>query len=514
MLKATLTQRPLRRIVPVIIVVVGLILISALVIQQVSAQTSRTLKPPFKLIPAAAGGPHISLPPLPANATVVISETFGDGFVANPALTGNGWHTVNFSGTLQGYSWGRVSNSGLMTDTAWIAQERYPSSLPEILPGQPYTTNMNAMLIYGPLDLSDYGAVVVSTTYFLDVNTGDAYGLAYSLDGTNFIAMSNEAGRDPTLSNQRTTSYNLPGAARQSTVWLAFYFNSTDHPIDALGVFLDNVVVYGVPLSKAYMPIVLNVYPPPTATPTATPTPTASPTPQVNYLHNYTFGAGLNTDPQFLEWGGKVVDANCVTSDPGGCTWGQDVVTSGNPDGALNMYQTGLNAYAAASPNNYAPTNFELSADFYVIQGKSDARLGLVFDTSDSAFDWSRSNYFDPYRNQYKFDLQFNESNNTIMSYYRLQKYVTTAGAYQDIVAKSTLPGGLVGNVGTWNNITIQRVDTNIKVYVNGALLININDGTYIGSKKYGFFLQTKLLNSSSNPLKVRFDNVRVRTLP
>ncbi len=50
MRKVTSLQLPLRRVVPLAIIVVGLIVISALVIQQVSAQASRTLKPPFKLI--------------------------------------------------------------------------------------------------------------------------------------------------------------------------------------------------------------------------------------------------------------------------------------------------------------------------------------------------------------------------------------------------------------------------------------------------------------------------------
>jgi hypothetical protein len=150
-----------------------------------------------------------------------------------------------------------------------------------------------------------------------------------------------------------------------------------------------------------------------------------------------------------------------------------------------------------------------------VVQGKSDARLGLVFNTSDNAFGRTDGKpFFDPNRNMYKFDLQFNESNNTVMSYYRLQKFVTSSGGYVLIVDKTSLPSGLVGNVDTWNNITIQRLGNNIKVFVNGTKLIDVNDGDYVGSKKYGLFLQTKRLNSSGNPLRIRFDNVRVRALP
>jgi amino acid transporter len=61
MLKVSPLQRPLRRIVPIAIIIVGLILISALVIQQVSAQESRTLKPPFKLIQPDRPNPLVNI---------------------------------------------------------------------------------------------------------------------------------------------------------------------------------------------------------------------------------------------------------------------------------------------------------------------------------------------------------------------------------------------------------------------------------------------------------------------
>jgi hypothetical protein len=271
----------------------------------------------------------------------------------------------------------------------------------------------------------------------------------------------------------------------------------------ARGAFVRDVVLRGSPTIKIYFPSVRHE-----------PTPTPTATPQVPYLYNYTFGSGLNTDPQFLEWGGKVSNATCYTAGGGGCNWGQDIVTSGNPGGAMTMNQTGLDALAGASPNNTAPTNFELSADFDVLQGKANARIGLVFGASDNAFDRNRVPYFDPNRNMYKFDLQFNEIDNTLMSYYRLQKFVTSSNGYVNIVEKSQLPAGLVGNTGTWNNIKVQRLGTNIKVYVNGSLLFSVDDDTYVGSRKYGLFLQTTDHNSTTNPIKMLFDNVRVRSLP
>jgi hypothetical protein len=44
--------------------------------------------------------------------------------------------------------------------------------------------------------------------------------------------------------------------------------------------------------------------------------------------------------------------------------------------------------------------------------------------------------------------------------------------------------------------------------------LVDVNDNSHVGARKYGVFLQSKLLNSETNPIRIRFDNVRVRALP
>lgn len=110
-----------------------------------------------------------------------------------------------------------------MTDTGLDCPGALPVTRPEIAPGTPYTVNMNSLLIYGPINMSDYASAIVSATYFLDVHPEDAYGLAYSLNGTDFTRLTNEYGRDQTLSTRRTTFYSLPSdVARQNAVWLAF----------------------------------------------------------------------------------------------------------------------------------------------------------------------------------------------------------------------------------------------------------------------------------------------------
>jgi hypothetical protein len=417
-----------RRLGAATLIGLALLIISVSIFQPVSAQRQPAgLQPPFELIRTDKTGPLVSLPPLPLNAPVIVSETFDSTYASRSngkiSDTSKPWHQVDFSGAVEtSFTWGYVPGTDRVlpiTDTVWNAATNPPGSLGRLTPGTPYTVNMNSLLIYGPINFSDYGSIVVSATYFLDVLAEDSYGLAYSLDGTHFIAVSNEIGRDPNLNTRRTSFYSLPATARQRTVWLAFYFTSTDHFIDAKGVFIDEVVVRGVPLYKLYLPLVRRD---PTPTPTSTPTPTA--TPKASYLHDYTFGIGSDTsDQNFVDWGKTVSSADCYYGSGGSsCNWGQGLQTGGNPDGSLMLYQNGLHSWAGASPNNLAPTDFEFSADIFVVEPKKDARFGLIFDASDSTFGRDGDvPYFDPNRNLYKFDLQFNETTETTISYYRLE---------------------------------------------------------------------------------------------
>jgi hypothetical protein len=501
-------QRRLRRLMPSVIIVLGLLLISVLIIQQVAAQDSSTLKPPFKLHPAdsAAAVRPQGLITLPLSAPIIMSQTFNSTYnpTTNPSTLG--WHESYADGATSQYTWGYV-NSAPLADTVWSVRHN-PSGFPQLNPAtNPYTKGMQALLIYGPLNLADYSQLVMTGTYWLDTaagDDGDYFGVFYSTDGTNWFEKRRDYASDPSLTQMNTFHVGLGELGRKQVAWIALTFVSDDDAQVARGAFVKDVMLRGVPVTKIHMPLVR--YDP-------TPTPTA--TPQASYVYNYTFGTGQGSDPQFAEWGGKVDDAGCHSADSAGCKWGQDIITSGNPSGAMNMYQTGLDSIAGASPNNTAPTNYELSADFYVIQGKSDARLGLIFGAGDKAFGRSGgAPTFDPDSNLFKFDLQFNENDNTVLSYYRLQRCTNNINGCTNLVEKSTLTGGLVGNTGTWNTIKIQRLGNNIKVYVNNALLANVDDSNNLGAKKYGIFLQTKRLNNASNPIKIRFDNVRVRPLP
>jgi hypothetical protein len=180
------------------------------------------------------------------------------------------------------------------------------------------------------------------------------------------------------------------------------------------------------------------------------------------------------------------------------------------------MNQNGLYAWAGVSPNNLAPTDFEYSADVFVVEPKKNARFGLIFSASTNAFgrDGGGVPFFDPNRNLYKFDLQFDENTETIIRYYRLEACTDSAQTCAQPVVKTVIPTGYVFNVGSWNNIRVQRLGTNLKLYLNNNLLFNITDSAHIRSGKYGVFLQTKEFNSTGNPLKIRIDNVRIKPLP
>jgi hypothetical protein len=339
------------------------------------------------------------------------------------------------------------------------------------------------------------------------VHVEDSYGLAYSLDGTNFTAVSNEVGRDPTLSTRRTGYYSLPAVARQSQVWLAFYFTSANHPIDALGVYIDEVVVRGVKLNKVYLPLMRYDIPP---TPTPTPTPTITPTPIASNLYNYDFGSGASSDAQFAIWGGST-DYSCGTD----CNVIQSVSTNGHPGGAVNFSMGGLNTIVGTAPNHTIPTNFELSADVMIVEGKADARFGLIFGASTTTFYVDDADGFikmDPARNYYKFDLNIDPADETQIKAYRLQRYDN--GTPTNIQAGTDFPANIVHGIGQWNTIKIVRQGSNIQIFVNGWPAVNLNDSTFIGSRKFGVDMHSRSNNNPANPLKIRFDNVIVKQLP
>lgn len=477
----------------------GFVAISIIFFQLALAQNNApALKPPYHLNLATPTTPSFILPDPPLDGPIVVSETFDSSYSPTTTLSAPGWHQVTGTSAMNGYTWGRVI-SGTRQDSAWVAATALNGE-PALIPSNDvYTNGMQALLIYGPLNLSEDASAVLTTTYLLDSPPGDYFGVAISTDGTNFDAIAAESSVDPILGVTHSGIYNLKAFTRKSSVWIAFYFASNSDDKVGLGAFVNDVVIRATPLAKSYLPQITNNYSPPPPGPNLA-------------LYNYTFGTGNSSDSQFLAWGGTYAES-CGTD----CTrWGQYATTAGHPDGAINLYLTTLNDIAAASPNVAATTNYTYSADIYVIQGKVSARFGLIFGASSSTFgrDTDGNPTFDPNRNFYKFDLQFSDTDNTQITAYRLSKCQNDFTACSLIVQKTSLPTGLVSGTGTWNNLMVVRNGDNLAAIVNGTQLFSVTDSTFIGQRKFGIFVQSKSLNSAANPLKIRFDNVQVYALP
>jgi hypothetical protein len=508
-------RQPHRRLVPAIVIVVGLLLISAIMIQQVAAQNSSGLKPPFKLHqPADLRAPLSGVPPLPLNAPIVMSQTFDSSFVLgtrynfNVGNTAAPWHLVNANGVADTtHTWGPLTSAPL-TYTLWNAGT-WPSGGTPIAAGQPYTKNMQAYAIYNAINMTDYTTAFISVTYTMDTLDGDLFGVAYSTNGTDFTWLATTSGRDPALSSRRTDYYPIPkDLLKQKSVWIALIFTSQNRDnIDALGVYVNDIVMRAQLASKIYLPVLRHD---PTATPTNTPTPTLTPTPSTVYRYNYTFGSGASNDPQFAQWGGYKT-TGCGTS----CSYQQNISGAGNPSGAMTLHLDGVNASGGMGPINASPTavtgiSYEYSADLLLTNGQVDARYGLIFNASSSTF--STNPPFLPDRNYYRLELHLSKTDRTKVVSYQLHQ--CTNGVCAAITNEYNLPSSIP--TGQWHTVKIRQQGTNITFYYNGSPLVTASYDSAWGNdrRKFGVYLEAKSTNNVGGPLGIRVDNVRVLDLP
>jgi hypothetical protein len=506
-------SRRARRIVPAVVIVVGLLLISAIMFQQVAAQDSGGLKPPFKLHrPANLSAPLGGVPPLPLNAPIVMSETFDSTFTQrfnnNVNDTTKPWHLVNANGIIDSsYTWGRVAGVPL-TDTLWNAALNSLGA-PQIIAGEPYTKNMQAYAVYGPINMTDYTSAFISVTYRMDVMeatdviSDDLFGMVYSTNGTDFTWISATSGRDPSLSIKRTSYYPIPASVmRQQQVWIALVFTSQDRDdIDALGVYVGDVVLRAQPAFKLYLPLIRR---------DPTPTPTLTPTPSTVYRYDYKFGTGATNDPEFAQWGGYKV-TGCGTN----CSYQQNITGQGNPGGALSLYIDGTNATGGVTPFSAVPTavtaaNFEYSADLLLANGQVNARYGLIFDASSTTF--SSNPPFLPDRNYYKLELHISNTDRTQVTSYQLHR--CSNGTCAAITSETNLPSPI--SMGQWRNVKIRQQGSNITFYLNNNPLVTASYDLNWGNdrRKFGMYLEAKGTNNVGGPLGITVDNVRVLDLP
>src|SRR5512139_3298399 len=213
-------RRRLRRLVPALVIVLGLLLISAVMIQQAVAQDSGSLKPPFKLNRTGSVSSFDLHGPvaLPLNKPIIMSQTFNSTYSPVADLSQRGWHESYIDGATSQYTWKYVGVAPL-PNTVWSAG----SSLQNPATGT-YTRGMQALLIYGPLNLSEYSQLVMTGTYWLDTAPGDYFGMAYSTDGTNWNELYGQSGADPSLSQSHVFYASLNQVARKPVVWVALTF--------------------------------------------------------------------------------------------------------------------------------------------------------------------------------------------------------------------------------------------------------------------------------------------------
>lgn len=510
-------QRRVRRLVPAVVIVLGLLLIGAVMIQQVAAQDRSGLKPPFRLIkPANLSKPLSGVPPLPLSAPIVMSETFDSSFVQgtrynfNVSDTSVPWHLVNASGIVDtSYTWGRVAGAPL-TDTLWNAATNPPGSLP-IAAGQPYTKNMQAYAIYGPINMADYTSAFISVTYVMDTLDGDLFGAAYSTNGTDFTWLATTSSRDPSLSNKLTHYYPIPASImRQNQVWIALVFTSLDRDnIDALGVYVEDIVLRGNPAYKIFMPVIRREA---TPTPTLTPTPTATPSAVYRYFYAFTSEPNGN-NPDFNRWGG-----DRSTSCGSGCSYDQALgLGLGNPGNTLKLWLQGINGTGGSGPRQdgislSTAVNFEYSADLYVYNGQLDASYGLVFAATSSTFPGSGNPPFAPEYNYYTLELRMDPGVRTRVAQWQFVRIKN--GTRTGVTTLANLPISV--NQAQWHNVKVTLQGTTMSFYLNGQFVgagaLDTDWGTE--RRRFGLFIRTRDSNGAGGPFEFFADNIAVRDLP
>jgi hypothetical protein len=493
-------QRQMRRLIPVVVIVLGLVLISAVLIQQVAAQDTGSLKPPFKLNRTAAASSFEVRGPvaLPLGAPIIMSQTFNSTYSPTPNLNQPGWHESYASGATSQYTWGYVGTAPL-TDTVWCARNN-PANSPQLNPAtDTYTKGQQSLLIYGPLNLTDYTQLVMTGTYWLDTAPGDYFGMAYSTDGTTWTELYAHSASDPSLSQSHVFYASLNQLARQPVVWIALTFVSNEDNLVGRGAFVQEVVLRGNPAYKIFLPLIRLD---PTPTPAATHTPTVAP-----YLYNYTFGAGAANDPDYLVWGG-----GRTTGCGSNCSYVQSIVTTGNPGGAMTLYMAGKNGVGGSSPAKSTSLNYELSADFYLYNGQTDARYSLIFNASASTFPDNHNPPIQADRNYYKLKMHVSETQRNQVVSYQLQKCPN--GACGSLNTETNLPAAIPA--GQWHNLKIRQQGTAITLYLNGSPLVTVPYDSSWGDdrRRFGVYIETRQYTDSAGQLEIFFDNVRVSQLP
>jgi hypothetical protein len=462
----------------------GLALI-ALVGQVVSARsTGPELQPPLRFAerPAAL---DVGTPP--PGSTVVMTETFGSSFapITDTAGTTPQWRIITNPDDTAGYDWDRSEavpgTPAAFANSAWSAARSYPPA-PALTPGvSTYPAGQDAWLIYGPIDLSKFEFAQLSFEYYLDSRAGDTLLWGYSTDGQTFYGNSQSG----PLRTWITNTLSFDPDATFNAVYLAFAFNSHADP-QGKGAFVSNVVLTGEPLQLNYLPIALNNY----AIPTATPIPP---------LYGYTFDPGNN---DLNLWGGTIT-GNPRQGYGGACVEGQFARTNhGNPVNSLALWNNCKFVPTYSSPDVDAPTDFEMVVDMSPWRLYGEDLYGVIFSADGN--------------NLYRLSLATNVGNNVVTSIL-LERCAGNScspltSGYSGL---QPLPSGLVyAQSAFWDELRVLHIGGNIKVFINGVQVVDVTDSNPLPGHKFGVQVFPLAGNVTDPPegaqMEIDFDNIRV----
>ncbi len=496
---------------------VGLLFVAAFGPAAQAQSTPGPLKPPFRFVERQQPhAPNIDF--VPPGSTVILTETFGVSFAPTITLTGStpAWRVWRSDEDTADYYWDRVGESApiTFTNSAWSAAK--PIGVTPILtPGiSPYPAGQDTWLIYGPIDVSGFMYTHLRFESWRDIAAGDLLSWGFSTDGQTFYGNQQNGVKSEWVTNTLSMPLNWL-THRSQYLYLGFHFKSGSSPPAGLGAFIRNVQLTAEPIKYVYLPVILNNYPP---TPTPSPTPTATPDPAI-YKYQFDEPDPFASGSDLNKWGGYFYMT--YPGDYGQYAIGQTVrLGHGNPANSLTLYTTGTFINAAGSPNNLAPTNFDLYVDVSPWFMYKDSLYGVIFDASNSTFG-ANPGAFNGSGNFYM--VYFGTGGSTAPKGVRLDR--CSGGSCKRLSGNSgndgyiAVPPGTIGNASGWDNLHVQRNGSAISVWVNNTFLFTVNDSTYVGSLKWGAFVLPRNNDStccppSGNQLQVDFDNIKLYGLP
>jgi len=453
------------------------------------------LKGPFRFIKVPDMGSAAAAAPT-AQWTPFYTETFDAPISSKP-----GWQltvTTALTDTPSQLKWEYVAqssnSSGAFTSTLWSSAFQVGRITNYVVTStSSYSPWMNTWAIYA-LDPQKYARFKVAFDFWLDTDPGAQFGWAVSCDGTNFYGPSPLSGHARTWIHGAPEPAGCPGQAG-APAYVAFFFQSDGSAPVGLGAFVDNLVVYGLPWYKTYMPLVRR-----DPTPTPTPTPTVIP---------YVLVQTYDFESDYQGW--------CQHTDYVDNWLAQRVYVDSS-----NAYRVGVNTsdlVAMTSPHYNPPSDYRIKANFslrdmtsFNLNSYNGAKWGLIFGVNSTPFDPDdpdHCGYAPNVGGYYKFTIKIKDDGSGYQT--KLERW--DGGGNTQLVGLTDLPSGVSISQTDWSTITLDRNGSGIVVYINGIQVLNTSDGTWTGSRWWGVFAEEPSGYSDNQPFETNWDNIQIYDL-